>query len=240
MKRNFTLLFATLFAVAVIAVGIQIPLRAQSAAAPPPAQQTVAQNLTALPAAATAASTEDIRDIRGPKAVPSPELWFLWLAGGAALAALAYGAWRWYRHVSTASKLPYEIALDRLEKARALMTLETAREFSIEVSEIVRSYIEARFHVRVAHQTTEEFLHNLLEPSDALLASHQELLAEFLHHCDLAKFARWILSMEEMEEMHASARVFVLETGKTAAPSGTAKPSSPAPSEQQPVLQSTP
>ena len=91
------------------------------------------------------------------------------------------------------------------------MTLETAREFSIEVSEIVRSYIEARFHVRVAHQTTEEFLHELLEPSDALLAGHQELLAEFLHHCDLAKFARWILSREEMEAMHASARMFVLD-----------------------------
>jgi hypothetical protein len=136
--------------------------------------------------------------------------------------------------------LPYEIALDRLEKARALMTLETAREFSIEVSEIVRSYIEARFHVRVAHQTTEEFLHELLEPSDALLAGHQELLAEFLHHCDLAKFARWILSREEMEAMHASARMFVLETGKPSAPAATGKPSSPAPSEQQPVLQSTP
>jgi hypothetical protein len=239
MKRNFTLLFTTLFAAAVIAVGIQIPLRAQSAA-PPPAQQTVAQNLIPSPATATASSTEDIRDIRGPKAVPSSELWFLWVAGGAALAVLGYGAWRWYRHVRTASKLPYEIALDRLENARALMTLETAREFSIEVSEIVRSYIEARFHVRVAHQTTEEFLHELLEPSDALLAGHQKLLAEFLHHCDLAKFARWILSREEMEEMHASARMFVLETGKPSAPAATGKPSSQAPSEQQPVLQSTP
>ena len=239
MKRNFTLLFTTLFAAAMIAVGMQIPLRAQSST-PPPAQQTVTQNLTPSPATATASSTEDIRDIRGPKAVPSSELWFLWLAGGAALAVLGYGAWRWYRHVRTASKLPYEIALDRLEKARVLMTLETAREFSIEVSEIIRGYIEARFHVRVAHQTTEEFLHELLEPSDALLAGHQELLAEFLHHCDLAKFARWILSMEEMEEMHASARLFVIETGKASAPDATTKPSSPAQSEQQPVLQSTP
>ena len=232
-------LFATLFTFAVIAAGMQIPLRAQSAA-PPPVQQTAAPNLTSPPATATASSTEDIHDIRGLKAIPSQELWFLWLAGCAALAVLAYGAWRWYRHARTTPKSAYEIALERLEKARALMTLETAREFSIEVSEIIRSYIEARFHVRAAHQTTEEFLHNLLEPSDALLADHQELLAEFLHHCDLAKFARWILSMEEMEAIHRIARVFVVETGKASAPAITAKPSSNAPLNQQPVLSSTP
>jgi hypothetical protein len=167
---------------------------------------------------------EDIHDIRGPLQVSSPELWLLWLAGGAVLAALAYGAWRWYRHVRTAPRLPYEIALARLEKARALMTEPTAREFSIEVSEIVRSYIEARFLVRAAHQTTEEFLHNLLEPSDALLTGHRKLLGDFLHHCDLAKFARWVLSFEEMEEMYGSARTFISETGKSVAPGKPAVP----------------
>jgi hypothetical protein len=120
------------------------------------------------------------------------------------------------------------------------MTLETAREFSIEVSEIVRSYIESRFQVRAAHQTTEEFLHNLLEPSDALLGAHQELLAEFLHHCDLAKFARWILSIEEMEAMHRIACVFVVETGKASTPAASTKRLSQAPLEKQPVLSSTP
>jgi len=136
------------------------------------------------------------------------------------LALLAYAAWRWFRRVKSISKSAHELALERLEKARALMVPDKAREFSIEVSEIVRSYIEARFQVRAAHQTTEEFLHDLLEPSDALLAGHQELLADFLHHCDLAKFARWVLSVEEMEKMHDSARAFVVETGKpVAAPS---------------------
>ncbi len=40
------------------------------------------------------------------------------------------------------------------------------------------------------------------------------MLADFLHHCDLAKFARWILSIEEMENMLQSARTFVIETGQ--------------------------
>jgi hypothetical protein len=190
----------------------------------PSVTPTAPPSLTAgAPAAAPATTASDIRDIRGPKAVPSPELWMMEVAGAAALAGLAYAAWRWYRRVKLAPKTAGEIALARLEKALRLMQPETAREFSIEVSEIVRKYIEARFNVLASHQTTEEFLHGLVEPSDALLARHQELLEDFLGHCDLAKFARWVLSVEEMKTMHESARTFVLETQK--APASVPSPS---------------
>jgi hypothetical protein len=193
----------------------------------PTATPTAPPSLTAgAPAAAPATAAEDIRDIRGPKAVASPELWLVEVAGAVALAALAYAAWRWYRRVKTAPKTASEIALEQLEKALRLMQPESAREFSIEVSEIVRTYIEARFRVLASHQTTEEFLRNLVEPSDALLAGHQELLGDFLSHCDLAKFARWVLSTEEMKSMHASARTFVVKT--TQAPAPKAKTSSTA------------
>jgi hypothetical protein len=162
---------------------------------------------------------EDIRDIRGPKHIPSPWLWPLWLAGGAALAALLYAGWRWNRRRAlTAALLPYEIALAKLEEARALMQPENACAFSITVSEIVRQYIEVRFEVWAARRTTEEFLHDLIDPSDVSLAHHRDLLADFLRHCDLAKFARWILSIEEMETMLQSAHNFVLETGKAPTP----------------------
>jgi len=103
-----------------------------------------------------------------------------------------------------------------LAEARALMQPENAREFSITVSEIVRQYIEVRFQVWAARRTTEEFLHDLIDPSDVSLAHHRDLLADFLRHCDLAKFARWILSVGEMEIMLQSAHNFVLETGKSA------------------------
>jgi hypothetical protein len=181
-----------------------------------PATKMTAPGLSkAAPATTPSVMTEDIRDIRGPKALPSSWLWPLWLAGGAALAALLYAGWLWNRRRALAAALlPYEIALARLEEARALMQPENAREFSIAVSEIVRHYIEQRFRVWAARRTTEEFLHDLLEPSDALLKSHRGLLAEFLRHCDLAKFARWILSSEEMDTMLESAGRFVRETGQ--------------------------
>ena len=181
-----------------------------------PATKMTAPGLSkAAPATTPSVMTEDIRDIRGPKPIPSSWLWPLWLAGGAALAALLYAGWLWNRRRALAAALlPYEIALARLEEARALMQPENAREFSITVSEIVRHYIEQRFRVWAARRTTEEFLHDLLEPSDALLTSHRSLLAEFLRHCDLAKFARWILSSEEMDPMLESACRFVRETGQ--------------------------
>jgi len=191
------------------------------------------------PAATTNTAPADIRDIRGPKYIPSPWLWPAWLAGSLALGALGYAAWRWSRRTLAKAKLPYENALDRLEEVRALMQPENAREFSIAVSEIVRQYIEERFQVRAARRTTEEFLHDLLEPSDALLRTHRSLLGDFLRHCDLAKFARWILSIDEMDTMLRSAHKFVLQTGRPPAPETGSAPcpadSEPAPAASEPV-----
>jgi hypothetical protein len=165
--------------------------------------------------AAPSALAIDIHDIRGPEPIASPWLWAMWLVGGALVATGGYAAWCWnQRRKVAAAKLPYEIALERLEAARALMRPEAVREFSIAVSDIVRLYVEERFHVMAAHRTTEEFLYDLLNPSDALLAAHRVSLADFLHHCDLAKFGAWTLSAQNMETMQQSARRFVFITGK--------------------------
>jgi hypothetical protein len=169
----------------------------------------LAQSAPAAPAAQT-----DIRDIRGPKPVPSILLPLVLAAAGALLIAGGYGAWRWkQRRAAQRVKLPFELALERLDAARASMRPDNARLFSIEVSDTVRGYIEQRFHAMAAHRTTHEFLHDLLGSSDALLAEHRTLLAHFLNLCDLAKFAGWQLSTQEMETMHSRARAFVLATG---------------------------
>jgi hypothetical protein len=127
---------------------------------------------------------------------------------------LAYAAWHWRKRGGLRRKLPYEIALEQLEAARALMMPDEAYTFSLTVSEIVRLYIEEHFHARAAHRTTEEFLHDLLSGEYLSLAEYRPALADFLEHCDLAKFARWQLSLPEMEAMHMSACAFVTETGR--------------------------
>ena len=102
--------------------------------------RTFAQTPTAIatpPAAAVARSTmpNDIRDIRGPEPIASAWLWAMGLAGGVLVAAGGYGAYRWVRRRKNIEKLPYELALERLQEARALMRPDTVRDYSIVVSE---------------------------------------------------------------------------------------------------------
>jgi hypothetical protein len=163
-----------------------------------------------------AASSEDIRDIRGPKPIASPWVIPLLAIAGLLVAGSGYAAWRWDRRRQHAVvKLPSEIALERLEQARAFMHPSGGREFSIAVSSIVRDYIESRFRVMAAHRTTDEFLHDSLASADSLLAAHRELLADFLRSCDLAKFGGWNLATLNMEAMLQGARRFVIESAKS-------------------------
>jgi hypothetical protein len=201
-----------------------VPLAAVfGAAAPPPVTSA-----PAVPAAAPdpisgppgdavspGGASEDIRDIRGPKHVFPAWFWPAVLIGGAVLALGAYGLWRALRRRRRPrALLPFEAALQRLEALRPLMQPENAREFSIAVTDIVRSYIEQRFDVTATHRTTEEFLHDLLESPNPSLARHRGLLAEFLQQCDLVKFGGMSLSRQSMESLQQSARAFVLETAK--------------------------
>jgi hypothetical protein len=171
----------------------------------------------AITTASNTAAAEDIRDIRPPIHIPYGWLWAAYVAGGLALTGVGFGAWRLVRGRSR-QKLLYELTLEQLEAARALMQPQKGYEFSIAVSEIIRRYIEQGFNTRVTHQTTQEFLHEVVQQANAALTEHQPLLADFLEHCDLAKFARWHLSMAQMEAMHKSACTFVIETGKTSLP----------------------
>jgi len=158
---------------------------------------------------------EDIRDIRGPKYLLPDWLWPVLLGGALLLALTVYGLWRWRRSRAARVLLPYEIALQRLEEIAALMSPARAREFSIAVSDIIRLYIEQRFNVTATRRTTEEFLRDLLDSSDAALARHQGLLGEFLHQCDFVKFAALSLTQQNMEALRQSARAFVLATVDT-------------------------
>jgi hypothetical protein len=183
-------------------------------APPVPAAPADAAPIPTAPGGALEPS-DDIRDIRGPKFVAPAWLWPAVLAGAALLALSGYGAWRWQRwRRRPRALLPFEAALQQLDNIRTLMQPPSGREFSIAVSDIVRRYIEHRFHVTATHRTTEEFLRDLLASSNPSLARHRGLLSEFLHQCDLAKFAGMTLSTPSMESLHQSARAFVVETAK--------------------------
>jgi hypothetical protein len=208
---------AQLVAVTALAALCLAGSNTQAAPLAPANPAPVPAKLGTAPTPAQSTADQDIRDIRPPYYIPPSWLWLAWAAGGVALAALGFGIWRWRHRLGLRVKLPYELALERLEEARRLMQPEQARAFSIAVSEVVRDYIEQCFPVRAAHHTTEEFLRGLATRPDSPLVTHQPVLADFLGHCDLAKFARWILSVPQMEAMLQSAGAFIVATGKPVA-----------------------
>lgn len=172
---------------------------------------------TNAPAATTTSATTagDIHDIRGPMAIPYEWLWAAYLVGGLLIAWALHAAWRFFRsRFKAKEKMPFELALDLLDEAYKQVSSEeiTVREYAFLASEVIRIYIEQRFGEKAARRTTQEFLSDLLRHKGTPLARHHGLLEDFLNHCDLIKFARWGASMKEIESMHKSARLFILDT----------------------------
>ncbi len=172
--------------------------------------------LALLPGAGLAKAAEDIRDIRGPKVIPSaPWVTPAVLAGAILLVLCAYLLWRRRpRAVLRRNLTLTEQVLQRLDETRPLMRPATAREFGIAASEVIRNYIEKRFDVIATQRTTEEFLQALLQSSNEALARHRSLLADFLQQCDFVKFAGTSLAEADLEALFQSARGFVLATGE--------------------------
>ena len=159
------------------------------------------------------APAEDIVDIRPPIHIAAPFPWLAWGAGALLVFGVSAGVWK-LRRRRQQRKLAYEIALERLENTRPLMRESNAEPFSLAVSEIVRRFIEEVLPVRAAHRTTDEFLRDLTSLSYLPLAQHRDSLADFLRHCDLAKFARWSLTVSQMDAMLESARAIVIDLGQ--------------------------
>ena len=172
----------------------------------------VSTNAFGTPVVPTASpAAEDIIDIRPPIHIAAPFPWLVVSAAVVGLAGMSAAAWKLLRRQR--SKFAYKIALERLENTRPLMREFHAEPFCLAVSDVVREFIEEVLPVRAMHRTTNEFLHDV-SLSDLQLAPHRETLANFLQHCDLAKFARWSLSIPQMEAMLSSAKDFVIDFGK--------------------------
>ena len=115
----------------------------------------------------------------------------------ALLAALmGWGAARLVRRARRPAPPPpplsaQEIARAALEalKAKGWIERGESEPFFVELSAIVRRYLEDRFGLRAPELTTEEFL-RAAAASPVLSAAHRRLAENFLVEADLVKFAR--------------------------------------------------
>jgi len=158
--------------------------------------------------------------IAGPITPANPLVgrWALWIAlGGALLIAAgvaAYVLWFRKREAQAAPPLPpWDVAYRRLQELdqRRLPKAGKFGLYYVELSGILRHYIEDRFQLHAPEQTTPEFL-LAAAGSGALSEQHQRILANFLKHCDRVKFAQYVPNEQEMERSFAIVLQFVDQT----------------------------
>jgi len=153
-----------------------------------------------------------LKDIAPPIDVFPYPAWEVVLVAAAALALLGLGAFlavRWIRsRPAPPPPTPAEIAIESLNKARSQIDDLQPYAFSILVSDILRTYISARYHLHAREQTSPEFLASI---SNVPGFSDQEkaLLALFLEKCDLIKFARLNATREDSAMLLEQAIRFV-------------------------------
>jgi hypothetical protein len=164
----------------------------------------------------------DITDDFTLVAPPDPYAW-VWPTV-IVLAILLIGGlvlWRLYRKkqlpFQAAAVPPDVVAREGLTASRRLLDEERYKEFVIEVSRVLRIYIEDRFTLRAPHLSTEEFLFEA-ERSEKLPLAWQKSLGDFLFECDRVKFALANTEPPRMEALYSTAEQFIGRTEPVAEP----------------------
>lgn len=170
-------------------------------------------------------STLALRPIQDIRTLPfSYAYWFrqhwTWFAAGAALlvavVALFLLLLRKRPPAATVPSTTLTPLHERILKALADVERERLwqngdhKGFHSRVTELLRMYIEERYHVPALESTTDELLKEL--SVTALSTEHRTQLQNMLHLADLVKFAKTLPSPQENDTMMVSAQRFVRET----------------------------
>ena len=158
-----------------------------------------------------------VADLLDPIAIPMPAADIAPFLGACVLLLALLGLWV----VAEGREKPiYEyrppadlVAIEALTKLRLHLprTSEEVRPFVIEVSDVLRVYMEQVFEIHAPAQTTEEFLEEAASRHDAL-GERRETLAEFLIGCDLVKYAGERPAPASAEPLIDTVESFVEET----------------------------
>ena len=104
---------------------------------------------------------------------------------------------------------PHEIAYEQLNRIEGmnLVAQGEMKVYHTEISQVIRQYIAARYHIPALELTTQELL-DRLQPEDM----PKERVRHFFTNCDLVKFARYSPTKPEAHERMEEARRIVDET----------------------------
>ncbi len=165
-------------------------------------------------------AAEYFEDIAGPIEVRMAlaKKWWFWCGLAVLVIAVAALLVVFYRRRGGKEKeeiraTAWEIAYNRLRRLdeQQLIKSNDYEQYYVQLSSILRYYIEDRFELRAPEETTPEFLGEAAQ-SGRVSQEHQVLLAGFLRHSDRVKFARYTPKIEQMETSMSQVLQFVDET----------------------------
>ncbi len=134
--------------------------------------------------------------------------------------AVTAGWYAWLRLRKRTRRVnAFEIAYLRLNRLlddrKSPQPKLSVEEFFVEISAIVRQYLEDRFELRAPELTTDEFL-QLAAAESQLSREHQSLLSEFLKQADIVKFAGVQATLQDVQHSSDLALKFMEETRENA------------------------
>lgn len=154
----------------------------------------LAQTTPGQPVNPGAPELPDIQDIISPEALPS-----YWVAIASILGGLIFvGGLIWLMvyflrqdHKRSHHIPAGRVALKKLDELERNAGSLAANVFSLEVSDILKDYLQARFHDSFRYETSEEFLNRMgAGVSNPLPQRLRTGVAGFVGLCDELKFAR--------------------------------------------------
>ena len=139
-------------------------------------------------------------------------------AAGVMLLGLVIGLFAWWRRLRRPAASPFEMAMARLDSLDHRVRpddREAMDAFFVELTDIVRRYLEQRFDLHAPELTTEEFLDIAADSAD-LTREHRGFLQTFLRNADQVKFAGYVPGRSDVDNMVLAVREFLKQTGLAA------------------------
>ncbi len=155
--------------------------------------------------------TEELHDIAPPVDYSLIPTWVVFVTTFIGLSLLGGIIWWWLARKGKRSvppQLPRNRALAALQAAGAEMDAVAPYQFSIRVSDILRSYVTDQYGLPVTRQTSFEFL-DQLKRGPQFSEDEKHLLEDFLSRCDLIKFARYDATPADSRLLLEEAQRFV-------------------------------
>lgn len=140
---------------------------------------------------------------------------WLWILLGLLLCGAVVAFVYYDKHKRVNEYVPPDIvalqALDNMKAREIPVNSEAVDSWYVELSSIVRTYIEGRFSMHAPRLTTEEFF-EIAKKSEDINNDNKILIKKLLEHSDRVKFTDFVPTQSESASMLEDARKFVVDT----------------------------